>query len=140
MNCPRLNTSYFFVYNRIRLTVSDIPASKIADVYRGILLPLNRAVGDFKFTIEIDVSSAEGISQATLENQIKETIRQIGGRVVEESRGETPPTQVAGRTWIMPRMLRPFTLRRQALLSQPGGFTPVHSNARAPGSTWMARL
>jgi hypothetical protein len=34
--------------------------------------------------IEIDVSSEEGISQATLENQIKETNRQIGGRVVEE--------------------------------------------------------
>jgi hypothetical protein len=34
--------------------------------------------------IEIDVSSEEGISQATLENQIKENIRQIGGRVVEE--------------------------------------------------------
>jgi hypothetical protein len=72
------------VYHRVRLTVSDIPASKIADVNRGILLPLNRAVGDFKFTIEIDVISAEGISPATLENQIKETIRQIGGRVVEE--------------------------------------------------------
>jgi hypothetical protein len=28
------------------LTVSDIPASKIADVNRGILLPLNHAVGN----------------------------------------------------------------------------------------------
>ena len=45
---------------------------------------MSRNVGDFKFTIEIEVTSEEGISQATLENQIKETIRQIGGRVVEE--------------------------------------------------------
>ena len=66
------------------IDADNSPASKIADVNRGILLPLNRAVGDFKFTIQIDVSSAEGISQATLENQIKETIRQIGGRMVEE--------------------------------------------------------
>lgn len=69
------------LYLRIHLEVSDIPASKIADVNRGILLPLNRAVGDFRFKIEIDVSSAEGISQSTLENQIKETIRQIGAKI-----------------------------------------------------------
>lgn len=71
-------------YHRVRLTISDIPASKIADINRGLLLPLNRAVGDFKFTIELDVESADGISQATLENQIKETLRQIGARVVRE--------------------------------------------------------
>ncbi len=63
--------------------MSDILSIKIADVKRGILLPFNRLVGDFKFTIQIDVSSAEGISQATLENRIKEAIRQIGDRVVE---------------------------------------------------------
>ncbi|MEW6718341.1 MAG: DUF499 domain-containing protein [Chloroflexota bacterium] len=72
------------VYRRIRLVIADIPASKIADVNRGILLPINRAIGDFKFTIEISVSSEEGISQTALEHQIKETIRQIGGRIVGE--------------------------------------------------------
>jgi hypothetical protein len=41
-------------------------------------------LGDFKFTIQIVVSSEEGITLATLENQIKETIWQIGGRLVEE--------------------------------------------------------
>jgi hypothetical protein len=71
-------------YQRVRLVVSDVPASKIADVNRGILMPISAAVGDFKFTLEIDVSGAEGITQATLENKIKETIRQIGARVVEE--------------------------------------------------------
>jgi hypothetical protein len=69
------------VYNRLRLVVSGIPASKIADVNRGILLPISRAAGDFKFTIEIEVTSQDGITQATLENQIKETIRQIGAMV-----------------------------------------------------------
>ena len=72
------------VYKRIRLVISGVQASKIADVNRGILVPLNRAVGDFNFTIEIDVSSEEGITQATLENQIKETIRQIGAKVESE--------------------------------------------------------
>jgi hypothetical protein len=68
----------------VRLVVSGIPASKIADVNRGILLPISRAVGEFDLTLEIDVTSEEGISKAALESQIKETIRQIGGKVVEE--------------------------------------------------------
>jgi hypothetical protein len=73
-------------YQRVRLVVSDVPAGKIADVNRGILMPISAVVGDFTFTLEIDVSAAEGITQATLENKIKETIRQIGARVVEESK------------------------------------------------------
>jgi hypothetical protein len=68
----------------LRLVVSGVPASKIADVNRGILLPISAAVGDFKFTLEIDISGAEGLTQATLENKIKETVRQIGAHVVEE--------------------------------------------------------
>jgi hypothetical protein len=74
-------------FQHVRLVVADVPASKIADVNRGILMPISAAVGDFKFTLEIDVESVEGISQATLENKIKETIRQIGARVVEEGVG-----------------------------------------------------
>jgi hypothetical protein len=72
-------------FKRVRLVVADIPASKIADVNRGILMPISGAVGDFKFTLEIEVSSTEGISQATLENKIKETIRQIGANLREET-------------------------------------------------------
>jgi hypothetical protein len=74
-------------YHRVRLVVEGIPASKIADVNRGILLPFSRSIGDFTFTIEIDVSSEEGISPTVIENQVKETIRQIGGRIVEENVG-----------------------------------------------------
>ena len=50
----------------------------------GLARSTSAAVGDFTFTLEIDVSAMEGITQATLENKIKETIRQIGARVVEE--------------------------------------------------------
>jgi hypothetical protein len=69
-------------YKRVRLVIAGVPAGRIADVNRGILMPISRAVGDFTFTIEIDVSDAEGISRATLENTILETVRQIGGRIV----------------------------------------------------------
>ena len=71
-------------YKRVRLVIEGIPAGKIADVNRGILLPLSLAVKDLKFALEIDVTSEEGITQATLENKIKETIRQIGARLREE--------------------------------------------------------
>jgi hypothetical protein len=76
------------VYRRLRLVVSEVPASRIGDVNRGILMPFSRAVGDFKFTIEIEVESEDGVSQSTLENQVKETIRQIGARIVEEEAEE----------------------------------------------------
>ena len=71
-------------YHRVRLVIADIPASKIADVNRGIFLPLsNRVDGGLTFTLELDVTSAEGIPEKTLEHTIKETIRQIGARIVE---------------------------------------------------------
>ncbi|MCB0190758.1 MAG: ATP-binding protein [Anaerolineae bacterium] len=74
-------------YHRVHLVINDIPAGKIADVNRGILLPLSSLVKDMKFTLEIDVTSEEGISKATLENKIKETIRQIGARLDGEEYG-----------------------------------------------------
>jgi hypothetical protein len=71
-------------FKRVRLVVSGIPASKIADVNRGILLPISQAMGDFKFALEINVSGSEGISKSALENKIKETIRQIGAILRDE--------------------------------------------------------
>jgi hypothetical protein len=71
-------------YKRVRLVIDDIPAGKIADINRGVLLPLSSLVKDMRFTLEIDVTSEEGVPKATLENKIKETIRQIGASVREE--------------------------------------------------------
>lgn len=71
-------------YRRVRLVITDIPAGKIADVNRGVLLPLSSLVKALKFTLAIDVTSEEGVPKATLENKIKETIRQIGATVDEE--------------------------------------------------------
>jgi hypothetical protein len=71
-------------YHRVRLVIGDIPAGRIADVNRGILLPFARTTGDFSFTLEIDVSDEDGFSESMLVNQVKETIRQIGGRIIEE--------------------------------------------------------
>jgi hypothetical protein len=72
-------------YKRVRLIINDIPAGKIADVNRGVLLPLSSLVKDMKFKLEIDVTSQEGVPKATLENKIKETIRQIGAWLSDET-------------------------------------------------------
>jgi hypothetical protein len=74
-------------YHRVRLVIKDIPAGKIADINRGVLLPLSSLVSDMKFTLDIDVTSSDGVPKATLENKIKETIRQIGA-VIEEQQLE----------------------------------------------------
>jgi len=71
-------------YKRVKLQIANISASKIADVNRGILLPISSVQGDFKFSLEIDVTSDDGITQSTLDNRIKETIRQIGAQIVDE--------------------------------------------------------
>lgn len=72
-------------FRHVRLVVSGLPASKIADINRGILMPISAALGDFTFALEIDVTGADGISQSTLETRIKETIRQIGAHIEEEN-------------------------------------------------------
>jgi len=74
-------------YHRVRLVIAGVPAGKIADVNRGIFLPLsNLADGGLTFTLELDVTSAEGIPPRVLEHTIKETVRQIGAQVVEEEK------------------------------------------------------
>lgn len=73
-------------YHHLHLVIADVPASKIADVNRGIFMPLSNLVDGLTFTLELDVDSAEGISESTVEAKIKETIRQIGARITKEEK------------------------------------------------------
>lgn len=71
-------------YQRVHLVIDNVSAGRIADVNRGILMPIKSAAGEFSFTLEIDVACPEGMSQSTLDTKIKETIRQIGAVLREE--------------------------------------------------------
>ena len=72
-------------YRRVRLVIGGIASGKIADVNRGIFVPLSKLADDgLTFTLELDVTSSEGIPESVLETRVKETIRQIGARIVEE--------------------------------------------------------
>lgn len=71
-------------YKKVFLKFEDIPSTKIADLNRGVLMPISQEIGDFKLKIELDISDEEGILKSTIENKIKETIAQIGGKIVKE--------------------------------------------------------
>lgn len=72
---------------RLTFRASGIPSSKIADLNRGVFLPLSRELGEFTFTVEVDLKPAEGISKQMVEQQVKETLRQLGARVIEGEAG-----------------------------------------------------
>lgn len=71
-------------YRKVALRIEGIPSSKIADLNRGVLMPLSKEVGAIDFNQEIDIEAPEGVSESTLKNKVKETISQIGARITKE--------------------------------------------------------
>ena len=71
-------------YKKISLRIEGIPSSKIADLNRGVLMPISREVGGFEFNMEIDINKPEGVSETTIKNKVKETISQIGAKITKE--------------------------------------------------------
>jgi len=71
----------------LKLRVSGLPASKLADINRGVLLPLtlnlSREDGDFEFTLGLEVRPPEGIPKDVVE-RVRETLRQLEARVEEQ--------------------------------------------------------
>jgi hypothetical protein len=73
-------------YKKISLRIENIPSSKIADLSRGVLMPLSKEIGGFNFNMEIDITNPEGVSELTLKNKVKETISQIGAKITKEEK------------------------------------------------------
>ena len=71
-------------FKRVSLRIEEIPSTKIADLNRGVLMPLSKEVGGFDFVMEIDIDNPEGVSEATMKNKVKETISQIGAKLTKE--------------------------------------------------------
>ena len=111
----------------MRLVIADVPASQIGDVHREVLVPLtNLADGSLTFTLTLDVSSTEGIPESVLETKVKETIRQMGARIVEEEKEEdhSPGCRRPSST---PLIL----LRQSTLLWAPPDLNTPQSSVRA---------
>ena len=71
-------------FKRVSLRIEGIPSTKIADLNRGVLMPLSKEIGGFDFIMEIEIDSPEGVSEATMKNKVKETISQIGAKLTKE--------------------------------------------------------
>ena len=62
----------------------EIPWDKLSDLVRGVFVPLSYEGAQISLEIKIDAESEKGISKDTLELKVKETLEQIGAKVVEE--------------------------------------------------------
>ncbi len=62
----------------------QIPWDRMADFVRGVLMPLRGDGADIQVEVSLTARSEEGFRKATLDHKVKETLNQIGAKVVEE--------------------------------------------------------
>ena len=68
-----------------RITIeAEIPWDKLSDVMRGVFMPLNREGAKISLKMKIEASSEKGMSKDTFDLKVKETLRQIGAKIIEE--------------------------------------------------------
>lgn len=75
-------------YERVALRFSGVPVSKIADVNRGVFVPLKAEAGEFTITVELEVQAPEGVPEKVIEHQVLETLRQLGAKVEQLERSK----------------------------------------------------
>ena len=63
---------------------AKVPWQKIADVYRGVIVPLQKQSDDLELVIEIRAKKSEGIPKDVIERTVRETLRQINAQILEE--------------------------------------------------------
>jgi hypothetical protein len=70
----------------LRLKVR-VPWDKLSDFVRGVVMPLRSDGAEMEVEVSINATSDTGsIKSSTLEQKVKETLNQIGAKVVEEER------------------------------------------------------
>jgi len=62
-----------------------VPWEKMSDFLRGVLMPLHSDGADLNVEIRVEARSKTGIKKATLEQKVKETLRQIEAEVLEDT-------------------------------------------------------
>lgn len=61
-----------------------VPWDRLSDFVRGVVTPLRREGAQISLEIKVDAQSEKGISRNTLDIRVKETLNQIGAKVLEE--------------------------------------------------------
>lgn len=61
-----------------------IPWDKLSDLLRGVFAPLSREGAEISLEVKIDAKSEQGIKKDTLDLKVRETLNQIGAKILEE--------------------------------------------------------
>jgi hypothetical protein len=64
----------------------QVPWDKMADFVRGVLMPLRGDGAEIDVEVTLNARSQEGLRKATLDHKVKETLNQIGAKVIEEKK------------------------------------------------------
>jgi len=68
-----------------RVTIeAEIPWDKLSDLIRGVFMPLYHEGAKISLRMKIDALSEKGINKNTLDLKVRETLRQIGAKIIEE--------------------------------------------------------
>lgn len=62
---------------------ATIPWDKLSDLVKGVIKPLKEKGTTSDITIEIKANSEDGFDRITLDSKVKETLKQIGGKIEE---------------------------------------------------------
>ena len=71
------------VVNKIMIK-ARVPWDKLSDLVRGVFIPLSHEGANIVLQVNIDAYSEHGIKRETLDLKIRETLNQIGAKVLEE--------------------------------------------------------
>lgn len=71
-------------YKKVMLRIEGISIAKIADLNRGVLLPISREIGGFKITLEFDITNEDGISKEIIEKTVRDAVTEIGAKIAKE--------------------------------------------------------
>jgi len=61
-----------------------VPWDRLSDLVKGVFTPLSREGAEVTLDLDIQARAEKGISRNTLNLTIKETLNQIGAKVIEE--------------------------------------------------------
>jgi len=65
-------------YENVILHVSDLPPNKLADINRGIIIPISSEAEDVGFTIQLEIHD-NSVPKDLVENRVREAVNQLGG-------------------------------------------------------------
>jgi len=72
---------------RINLTF-DAPWNKLSEIMRGVVMPLIDEGAEVSIEMKLEAKSESGISKNTIDNKVKETLKQIGAKINTEKEEE----------------------------------------------------